>query len=225
MTFRFVVQSIVRHLDRVFFAVALLCLGTWTWAKLDSSFYEAMQGRRLSGILAHPKQHRLHRGTNWKATATRGEVRESGMVGRIEIARLNIHGIVAEGTTPRALRRAVGHLPKTPYPGERGNVVLAAHRDSFFRNLKQVKIGDRIRISTPDGVFEYRVESKRIVRPQQTEVLADTRAPTLTLVTCYPFHYVGNAPNRFIVRARQTYPSTQEISRTASPSANPPPAP
>jgi len=214
MSFSSVGKFLALNLERFLLVLALLCLGSWTWAKLDSSFYETMQGRRLSGILAGHARHAHKATATWKATATRDEVRESGMVGRIEITRLNIHSIVAEGTDARALRRAVGHLPRTPFPGEKGNVVLAGHRDSFFRNLKSVRLGDRVQISTPDGVFEYQVVSRNIVKPTQTEVLSNTRNPVLTLVTCYPFTYVGHAPNRFIVRARQVPPSTPEPSRT-----------
>jgi sortase A len=97
----------------------------------------------------------------------------------------------------------VGHLPKTAFPGEPGNVVLAGHRDSFFSDLGEVRSGDRVRITTPDGVFEYRVDSRRVVSPEQTEVLTATGLPTLTLITCYPFDYLGLAPKRYVIRARQ----------------------
>ena len=88
-------------------------------------------------------------------------------------------------------------------PGQVGNVGIAAHRDTFFRNLRDVRKGDELRFVTPEGTFSYEVESLKIVKPKNVEVLDPTPEPVITLVTCYPFNYVGSAPNRFIVRARQ----------------------
>jgi sortase A len=123
-------------------------------------------------------------------------------VGRIEIPRLNLRAIIAEGIDARTLRRAVGHLPGTPRPGDAGNVVLAGHRDTFFRALKDVREDDIVRITTPRGRYEYVVEATAIVEPTRTDVLGATAEPSVTLVTCYPFYLVGDAPDRFVVRAR-----------------------
>src|SRR5262249_36173363 len=91
---------------------------------------------------------------------------------------------------------------RTPYPGEPGNVVLAGHRDTYFRDLKDVVTGDLIRITTPDGDYDYQVDSILVVEPDRGDLLGDTGQPSLTLVTCYPFYWVGPAPQRFIIRAR-----------------------
>jgi sortase A len=139
------------------------------------------------------------------ALATRSEAATSGLVGQIRIARLGLDAMVAEGDDRRTLRNAVGHLPQTAFPGERGNVVLAGHRDSFFRGLKDIRESDRIDLVTPDGIFTYQVVKTMIVSPERTEVLESGNGSTLTLVTCYPFHYVGKAPKRFIVRAQQVF--------------------
>lgn len=130
-------------------------------------------------------------------------VRETGLIGRIVAPRLNISAIVREGTDTKTLRRAVGHVKGTALPGEIGNVALAAHRDTFFRGLRDVKKGDRIEVQTVGGKYIYEVDSLKIVTPKQVEVLAASAEPVLTLVTCYPFNYVGSAPKRFIVRAVQ----------------------
>jgi sortase A len=99
------------------------------------------------------------------------------------------------------LQLAVGHIPGTALPGEDGNIGLAAHRDTFFRRLQDIRNDDEIRLTTSDGVYAYRVERTSVVKPKDIWVLNPTRHPALTLVTCYPFTYIGNAPERFIVRA------------------------
>ena len=123
------------------------------------------------------------------------------LVGRLEVPRLNISVVAREGADVRTLRRAVGHVPSTAWPGERGNAAFAGHRDSFFRNLRGIRTGDRIIVTTSDGRHEYVVRDTRIVEPTDVAVLDPTPDSTLTLVTCYPFSYIGPAPQRFIVRA------------------------
>lgn len=127
-----------------------------------------------------------------------------GLVGAIDIPRLHLSATVIEGDDDSALKLAVGHLSETPRPWEDGNSAFAAHRDTFFRPLKDVAVGDAIRVTTPHGEFEYRVRETLIVNPEDVWVLDSTARPTLTLITCYPFSYVGHAPQRFIVRAERT---------------------
>ena len=124
-------------------------------------------------------------------------------IGEIQIPRLGLRAMIAQGESAPILRRSVGHLSDTALPGEVGNVVLAGHRDTFFRPLSGVRAGDSITLKTRDGEFEYLVESTSVVAPSAVEVLEPTGGRTLTLITCYPFSYIGAAPNRFIVRARQ----------------------
>ena len=111
--------------------------------------------------------------------------------------------VVVEGVDKTTLRRAVGHIPGTALPRHSGNVGLAGHRDTFFRPLKDLKIKDEVQLSTLQGNFTYEVESLRVVDPDNVGVLAPSGENVLTLVTCYPFYYVGPAPKRWIVRARQ----------------------
>lgn len=101
------------------------------------------------------------------------------------------------------MRRAVGHLPETALPGEAGNVALAGHRDGLFRPLSNVRPGDTITLRMPDREFQYEVEWTAVVPPTAVRVIQPTPEPTLTLVTCFPFYYVGAAPERFVVRARK----------------------
>jgi sortase A len=124
-----------------------------------------------------------------------------GVVGRLEVPRLGLSAVAREGVDARTLRSAVGHVPETALPGESGNAAFAGHRDTFFRNLKDVRAGDRVLVTTADGTTEYVVQNTRIVRPSDVSVLAPTREAVLTLVTCYPFDFIGSAPQRFVVRA------------------------
>jgi sortase A len=120
---------------------------------------------------------------------------------RIDVPRINLSAVAREGVDTRTLRRAVGHIPGTALPGERGNAGFAAHRDTFFSPLKNVRRGDEVIVTAPGGVYRYAVTGTRVVEPQDVSVLDQTPGTTLTLVTCYPFDYVGSAPQRFIVRA------------------------
>ena len=125
------------------------------------------------------------------------------VIGRIEIPRLHLNVMVREGVTSTALRSAVGHVPSTSLPGQVGNVALAGHRDTFFRPLQDIRKDDRITVQTLNGSYEYVVDSLRVVSPKDVWVLHASNQNALTLVTCYPFHYVGAAPQRFIVHAMQ----------------------
>ena len=119
----------------------------------------------------------------------------------LSIPRIQLSAVVLHGSDSQTLRRGPGHLEHTALPGESGNVVIAGHRDSFFRPLRNVELGDDIFLDSPYGRFHYRVTSIRVVNPHDLSVLEPTDSATLTLITCYPFWVLGNAPDRFIVRA------------------------
>jgi sortase A len=122
---------------------------------------------------------------------------------RLDIPRLKLVDVIVEGDDEKSLRKAIGHIPDTSLPGNSGNVGLAGHRDTFFRPLEGIRKGDLILIKTSQAVYRYDVESSEIVLPKDSWVLKHTESPSLTLVTCYPFHFIGSAPKRFIVHARQ----------------------
>ena len=124
-----------------------------------------------------------------------------GLIGRIDIPRLGLSAIVIEGTSATSLRRAVGHITGTALPGQPGNVGISGHRDTFFRPLRNVRQGDLVALTTLTGEYRYRVVSTKVVPPENVAVLDAGSQESLTLVTCYPFYYVGPAPSRFIVRA------------------------
>jgi sortase A len=124
-------------------------------------------------------------------------------VGRIEIPRLRLSVMILQGTSPNILRVAAGHIDGTALPGTAGNIGIAAHRDTFFRPLREVRPQDGIVLTTSYGTFRYVVEGVEVVDPGDVQVLHRTADPELTLVTCYPFTYLGSAPKRFVVHARQ----------------------
>ncbi|MGD0497431.1 MAG: class D sortase [Bryobacteraceae bacterium] len=184
-------------------AGALLC-GYYGSAHLETRLYQAMENRRLEdalrsgGASSIPAPRRFSPGT------------QGSPVGRLEIPRLGLSAMVLEGGDARTLRLGIGWLPETAEPGQPGNVVLGGHRDTFFRPLRDIHAGDQIALVAPGGVYRYVVQWTAVVDPADNEWLGPTPGRSLTLITCYPFYYVGPAPERFIVRARQVEPDSKD---------------
>ena len=165
-------------------------VSTWRYQRSAKSQLERM-------IAIEPPPTALERSPMAWAPLEPGE-----LIGRVDIPRLNLSAAVAEGDDENTLGKAVGHLPDTPLPWHRrGNVAFAAHRDGLFRPLENVRHDDDVRVVTARGEFHYRVTKTHIVDPHDVWVIAPTETPTITLITCYPFSFVGNAPRRFIVQA------------------------
>jgi len=181
-------------------AIAVVSLGYYGYVTAESYLYQAYETRELNTILASAPRSAVDGVT--AAPRRRVEPAAGAAIGRIEIPRLGVSAIVRAGSDARTLRLAVGHIQGTAFPGERGNVGLAGHRDTFFRQLRNIRNDDVIRIATAEGTYSYRVERTTIVNPSDVWVLDPTDHGALTLVTCYPFSYVGSAPQRFVVRAR-----------------------
>jgi len=173
---------------RVLIAIGCGCLAIAGISLVKAASFQETAARNLEQQLS----------ANTIAPATRFE----GMVGRLEIPRLNVSVIVMEGDDDATLARAAGHVRGTALPWDPGNAVIAGHRDSFFRPLKDLREGDEIRMTTVHGTFDYRVTRTEIVKPDNVSVMAPTPERALTLVTCYPFFYIGNAPKRFVIHAR-----------------------
>ena len=180
-------------------AYALACAQTaHTQARVSEGFERAVRAQIEREA---PDTREWSAGRVARFEALRGEPVQA--VARLEIPRADISVMVLEGTDEDTLDRAVGLVEGTAQPGESGNVGIAGHRDGWFRGLRHLALGDELTLTRVDGVARYEVDSIRVVAPSQVEVLAPTETPTLTLVTCYPFYFVGDAPERFIVRARQ----------------------
>jgi sortase A len=170
-------------ISKILFIAGVACLGLYAFftfqarvrqAELESELYQP----RIARASAPPKRTLV----------------EGDLFGRLEVPRLNMSVMVMEGVSSRTLRLGAGHIPGTA-------MAIAAHRDTFFRPLETIRKDDRIRFTNLDGTSEYRVVWTKIVGPKDTQVLDNEPNGSITLITCYPFHYVGPAPKRFIVQA------------------------
>ena len=189
----------LRLLERLLLIVGIICLGYYGYVSAETALYQAYETRELDAILATVPP--VPASDDALPAPPRAQPAAGTALGRLEIPRLRVSAIVRAGSDSRTLRLAVGHIGGTALPGEPGNIGLAAHRDTFFRRLGEIRADDLIRLVTADGTYVYRVQGTQIVDPRDTWVLDPTADPALTLVTCYPFRYVGSAPRRFIVRA------------------------
>ena len=181
----------LRSTERIFFAGAILLLGYCGFVVTDAWVFQRYQKARLDVVFQPSAVHFTP------------AVIPDGLIGRIEISRLGISVVFVEGTADRALGRAAGHIVGTALPGQIGNVGIAAHGDTFFRPLKDVRPDDVITVTTFGGEYRYRTISTKVVSPTDVGVLSSDGNEVLTLVTCYPFYFVGPAPRRFVVRAEK----------------------
>jgi len=181
----------------LFTVIGLAALGYCAAVWIGAMLFQMRQAR----LFAQEAQVRTIRGASHERRPAEPVPPDGGVVGKLEIPRIGVSVIVVEGVKDRDLRYAVGHIPGTPLPGEIGNVGLAGHRDTFFRPLRAIHRNDTITLSTPTKSYRYLVVSAKVVSPDDVQVLYPTGRDSLTLVTCFPFNYVGSAPLRFIVLA------------------------
>jgi sortase A len=184
-------KKLLRGIQCLLLAAAVLLLSYYGFVTVDAWAFEQRENRALEQLLNNP------------ATPRSPGIASSGLIGRIDIQRLGLSVIVVEGISSKVLRRAAGHIPGTALPGQPGNVGVSAHRDTFFRPLRNIKQNDIIRLTTLQGEYRYRVVATKIVGPNDVAVLDGGGNEILTLVTCYPFYFVGSAPDRFIIRAER----------------------
>jgi len=185
-------MNALRWASRIFLIAGCFALGYSGSAIVDGLVYQSVNARQFVAPV--------------KAVAPR-----TSALARIDIPRLGMSVVVAEGTSTRALTLGAGHIPGTALPGERGNIGIAGHRDTFFRGLRNVHAGDTITLTTREGALRYAVQWTKVVSPSNVAVLRNSSEPVLTLVTCYPFYFIGEAPKRFIVRARRITPASREF--------------
>lgn len=188
-------QRLVRWSQRLLFIVGTLAIIYVAFTLLDARLYQAHAKRSLEGqILLEREPHEIH---------PKPAIKPGDILGRLDIPRLGLSVAVLQGTGSRMLRLGAGHIEGTPLPWESGNSGIAGHRDTFFRGLRDIRTNDEIQFQTATGLFHYAVDWAKVVAPDDRGVLAPSTESSITLVTCYPFYFVGPAPNRFVVRAHR----------------------
>jgi len=198
-------KNLLRWSQRGLLACAVALLGYCAFVLVDTRVFQERESRAFQRLLEdrHATAGDSPQARLLSPPAIPSAPAMSGLIGRIEIARLGLSVMVVEGDDGKTLRRAAGHVPGTALPGQLGNVGITAHRDTFFRPLRNIQMDDVVTVTTLQGVYHYRVVSTKVVSPQDVEVLDSAGGEVLTLVTCHPFYFVGAAPNRFIVRAER----------------------
>ena len=186
----------MRTLERLLLVVGIVALSWYATAHVAAAREQAALSRDLEAArVAAAGDPRMPHDVAPVKLDTRA------LVGRVEVPRIKLSAVAREGVDVRTLRGSIGHVPGTSLPGDVGNAAFAAHRDTFFSPLQFIRAGDQIVITTPGGVHRYAVTGTRIVDPSDVSVLQPLPGRLLTLITCYPFDYVGSAPKRFIVQA------------------------
>jgi sortase A len=179
-----------RWLERLLWLTAAVALGLVVFEKAEREVYQSALSREFDEAIQVQKED---------PGDTPPEPQP--FVAKIEIPRIDLSAMLLDGVDARSLKRGIGHIPGTALPGNSGNAGVAGHRDTFFRRLGEVRKHDRIIVHTMEGEYQYEVESIRIVEPTDVTVLKEFGRPVLTLVTCYPFYFIGPAPKRFVVQA------------------------
>ena len=188
-------QRFIRWTRRVLAICGALALAYVGFTLVDASIYEKAAQSKLDKLIQAQETH--------LASQRKLVVKDGDILGRISIPRIGLSVVVLEGTTSRTLQHGVGHIGGTSLPGEPGNVGIAGHRDTYFRGLKDLRAHDEIQIQTAAGLATYEVDWIQITVPNDVAIVSHASESALTLVTCYPFHFVGAAPERFVVHARR----------------------
>jgi sortase A len=205
-----------RWIELALLLTGVIAVGIWAWSHVRMTVSQMWGNRALD--------HQIHGRSAGSTPAPRSvpqppPLQNGALLGRLEIPRLKMRSVVREGAGQDTLDVALGHIPGTAMPGQPGNTGIAGHRDTLFRGLRKIEKDDVIEFQSPQGTYDYKVENTRIVKPSDVAVLKPTGGtPELTLVTCYPFYYVGSAPDRFIVKARLvTPPAAAEAPKAEAP--------
>jgi sortase A len=190
-------ERTVRWIERGLMAIGLTCLLWAATTSLSALVYQVAERGSLARLDHVDRKRDQPGGLASLSVAPHA----SSAIGRLEIPRLGLSVVVAEGDDEHTLKMAVGHLPDTPFPWQDGNTALAGHRDTFFRLLRHIQVGDEVHLATRHGTFRYRVTRHMVVDPEEIWVLDASPAAALTLITCHPFDFIGSAPRRFVVHA------------------------
>ena len=200
---RYSPRGIFRRIQYLLLLCAVSLLGYCGFVVADGWMYQNRERSEFEQQLQNREAGEALRAVSLDAPKRPVPAAADALIGRIEIARLGLSAMVSEGTGRATLRRAVGHITGMALPGEPGNVGIAGHRDTFFRPLRNIQTDDVITLTTLSGQYRYRVIFTKVVLPGDVAVLDNTATDSLTLITCYPFYFVGSAPERFVVRAEK----------------------
>ena len=188
-------QRLMRWTRRVLLMSGVLALTYVGLTLLEGKIY---QDRAVSIL-----EEQIHAQEQHETGLPNIVVKEGDVLGRIEIPRIGVSVVVLEGTSSETLRHGVGHIEGTALPGGPGNIGIAGHRDTYFRGLKDIRANDEIQIQTASGITRYEVDWIQITVPSDVAIVPPATESALTLVTCYPFHFIGAAPERFVVHAHK----------------------
>jgi len=191
-------QQFVRWTQRILVLTGVLALAYVAVTLFSARVYQNAASRILEEQIHAEERHTF--------VGTRNPVKEGDVLGRIEIPRIALSVVVLQGTTSQTLRLGVGHIDGTALPGNPGNIGIAGHRDTFFRGLKDIRSNDEILLQTSAGTATYVVDWIQITQPSDGGIVFSASTSALTLVTCYPFYYIGAAPERFVVHAHCKQP-------------------
>jgi sortase A len=178
--------------------IAIVALGYCAAQYSAAAIHQSKQNARLDALRSDVREAGA---TAEIEKVSIGDASSATLLGRIEIPRVGVSAIVEEGESNSTLSQSVGHLSGTALPGQPGNVALAAHRDTYFRDLEDIQNGDDVYFTTATAIYKYKVDDVSVVAPDDISVIAPSNDSRLTLITCYPFHFVGPAPKRFVVAA------------------------
>ena len=190
-TFALSGQRFVRWTRRILVLSGALAIVYVALTLLDARLFQNAASRTLDG--------QIHAAGLLTVIPSRKAIKEGDLLGRMEIPKIGMTVIVLQGTDSKTLRLGVGHIDGTALPGEPGNIGIAGHRDTFFRGLKDVHRGDEILLHTTAGISRYEVDWIQITTPRDGGIVSVSAESGLTLVTCYPFYYIGAAPERFVI--------------------------
>lgn len=205
-------RDTLRYVERGLLVLGIV-LGTWCAVQIaQARYYQRMpvpaptaSTERLPGDAASEDGRPDDRST----VPTHANVEPGAWVARLEAPSVNMSATILEGSDDPTLARAAGHIEDTAFPGEAGNFAVAGHRDTTFRPVRNLHVGDLLLVTTADRIYHYRIAKTMIVEPTDVFVLDSADHPTLTLVTCFPFEFIGHAPRRFIVSADLTGEETR----------------
>jgi sortase A len=193
-------RCVLVWLERALWTAGCCALGCYVFTSIDASLTQRQLARSF-------EESRTHVGVTAPLNYSTADVHKaparsaSQLVGRLEIPKLDVSSVILEGVGSQTLRIGLGHVPGTPAPGQPGNVVIAGHRDTFFRPLRKIEICDKVSVATTARTYYYQVRSFEVVDPRDVNALRFHNKNELTLITCYPFSYIGPAPKRFVVHA------------------------